>query len=110
MVHSFAQDLEQLDQFTASCVEYWKRDEDCNGYEHLMHSLALLENLLETYYDTFGEYKGQLYSILEKLLHDVRNKDIIAVIDLLEYELLPMFKSWGKAVSINDRPSDSFAG
>lgn len=95
--------LEHSEQLITSSVENWKLHNDVNGYKAFMNLLAYMEHIVDQHYHQLAELKKPLYSHLEVLAQYVQRKDIIAIIDKLEYELLPLLSQWKKDVNLNDR-------
>ena len=87
-------ELEQLERFVNSCADCWKIGYDAAGYEQFVCLLKQLASIIENHFDTLGERNEQLCSILDELYSCMRNIDIIAIGDVLEYELQPFIRTW----------------
>lgn len=99
---NFIFDLEQVEKFIYSSTENWKLYHDANSYRDFIFFLEYMDHIVEQYFDKLEEYKNPLYLNLETLFQYVQRKDLIAVIDLLEYELKPLISQWKKGVRLND--------
>ncbi|OGX68405.1 MAG: hypothetical protein A2189_07510 [Paenibacillus sp. RIFOXYA1_FULL_44_5] len=83
-------ELDQLSHSLLVTAEYWKTNQDAAGYEHFIHSLEHLKNIIRLYFERLGNQKEQLFSSLLAMQQLVQRQDIVAVIDLIEYNLQPL--------------------
>jgi hypothetical protein len=96
MERNVVDELEQMEHCIAACVGNWNLQQDTVGYQLFMRFLQQLEAIVDTYWDEFGESEEQLLTCLDHLYLDVKNKDIIAIGDVLNDELKPIIGCWKK--------------
>ncbi|SDI30884.1 hypothetical protein [Alteribacillus bidgolensis] len=100
MRESFAyQDrLDRLERAILSSVKQFRLGNDHLGLDHFLHSIDDLEILIECQQYS-GEPQGHLDKIiiiLDKLYEAMKNKDVLAMTDLLECKLYPLMNQWGR--------------
>lgn len=91
-----SQELEQLDGIMLACAENWKLDQDAAGLENFIRALDQLEHVVTFHFASLGKRKEQLYLYLENLYEFIRNKDIVAIGDWIEYQMHPFIGQWKK--------------
>ncbi|HDT6579393.1 TPA: hypothetical protein QFT23_005685 [Bacillus cereus] len=94
MEDKVVQELERLDHISTSCVVNWKQGNDAGCYEDFIRTLEQLEFMVDCHSDRLTERKEGLLSLVKELYQYVWNKDMIGIIDLLEYELKLFINEW----------------
>lgn len=92
--------FELLEQFAASSAANWKVGYDAAGFEQFIYTLKQLEYVTDAYYDALGGHSDRLFSIVNDLYRYMKNRDIIAIGDVLEYDLQPFIGEWKKGCEI----------
>lgn len=87
-----AQELERLEHLLTNCFEEWKLDNDAAAYRSFIGFLDVLEHMAACHCDRLNDVKEPLYAALEELDLLVRNKDIVSICDVMEYQLLPIVR------------------
>ncbi|MEB3102214.1 hypothetical protein [Ferviditalea candida] len=90
------QELEQLDGNMLECAENWKLDQDAAGLGSFLRALEDLEHVIAIHLDGLGERQERLLAYLEDLYGFVRNKDVVAIIDWIEFQMHPFLVQWKK--------------
>lgn len=96
MERNFVQELDELNHAITSCVLKWKTGYDEGGYQDFIRSLERLESTLENHFAELSADIEPLIATLRKLDQLVQNKDIMAVSDIMEYDLQPLVFAWRK--------------
>jgi hypothetical protein len=91
---NIVQELERLEHIIASCIVNWKQGNDAGCYEEFIRTLEHLELMVDFHFNSLMERKEGLLSIVKELYQYVWNKDMIGIVDVLEYELKPFIYEW----------------
>ncbi|WP_044748390.1 hypothetical protein [Bacillus alveayuensis] len=94
MDNKIIQALERLEHISASCIVNWKQGNDAGYYEDFIRTLGHLEFIVDFHFNSLMERKEGLLSIIKELYQYVWNKDMIGIVDVLEYELIPFIYEW----------------
>ncbi|MFB9761518.1 hypothetical protein [Ectobacillus funiculus] len=94
MENKIVQELGRLDHISASCIVNWKQGNDADCYEDFIRTLEKLEFMVDFHFDSLMERKEGMISIIKQLHQYVWNKDMIGIVDVLEYELKPFISEW----------------
>jgi Zn-dependent M32 family carboxypeptidase len=94
MNDKISQDMERLECVLTSCTVNWKRGNDPDCYQDFIRTLDQLEMVVELYFDCLQERGSKLFSITKSMEQNVRNQDVVGLIDTLEYELIPFIREW----------------
>ncbi len=96
MERNLKRQLDELSENVALCVLNWKIGYDATGYKHFICTLEKLTEVLEIYFEALKPETASLLFMIEVLSEHVRNKDINAIGDVLEFELQPFISEWRK--------------
>ncbi len=98
------QELERMENVTVTCIIHWKQGSDAECYEAFIRIIEHLEFMVDSHFDRFMERKEQLVTFIQELYQYVSNKDIVGIIDLLEYEFRPFISEWRQDEMIKHSP------
>jgi hypothetical protein len=79
-----------------SSIEQFRLGEDQVALDCLLNSFIDLEIILEyyPYSEKLGEIFNEIITIIEEININMKNKDIVALTDILEFKLYPSAKKW----------------
>lgn len=85
-------DWKEPERSLAACAACWKRDEDAAGLVWFLRALDQLESAAGSKNGVWTDEAGAWSAALEALLRHVLRRDVIAIVDAVELELLPLVR------------------
>ena len=104
MRRNLMEDLGRLQQQLDACVRFWRAGYDAGGYDEFVAALRQLEKVVLYHFDKLPK-DDSFPELLENLRTCVKNRDIMGVQDVVEYELGPLVARWleGRIANLDDR-------